>query len=180
MQEKMQAIDLMTMLDEREKRAEKQRLLCAKTHSPLLFYSMNIPGPYKNSALIEKVFSLELHQILMLLRIDINAIEYDATLPTGPVAYIPLDCAKSARAYKKELLQFEEKSPIGAWLDLDVKEKDGTAVGRDDLHFPPKKCFICNKPAKGCARSRKHSVAELTRATTQALENFLHKFEYPV
>lgn len=177
MKEEMKAIDLMTMLNERENRAEKQRLLREKMHSPLLFYSMNIPGPYKNSELIEKVFLLELDQILDLLQIDKTSIDYDATLPTGPVAYIPLRCDKSAQAYKKELLQFEEESAVGAWLDLDVKEKDGTAVGRVDLHFPPKKCFICNEPAKGCARSRKHSVAELTRATNQALENFLLKHQ---
>jgi holo-ACP synthase CitX len=177
MKEEMKAIDLMTMLNERENRAKKQRLLREKTHSPLLFYAMNIPGPYKNSELIKKVFLLELDQILDLLEIDKTGIDYDATLPTGPVAYIPLGCDKSAQVYKKELLQFEAKSAIGAWLDLDVKEKDGTAVGRDELNYPPKKCFICNEPAKGCARSRRHSVAELTQATNRALEKYLSRYE---
>ena len=35
------------------------------------------------------------------------------------------------------------------------------AISRRDLGQSPRKCFICDRPAKECARSRRHSVAEM-------------------
>jgi len=61
-------------------------------------------------------------------------------------------------------IETEESISGGRLLDIDVMNKDGAVVSRELLGFPPRKCFICDKPAIICASRRLHSQQELADA----------------
>ena len=54
----MQTVTLEQMLEARERRAQRQRELTAQFGLPLVSFTMNIPGPVKNSPLIRRGFRL--------------------------------------------------------------------------------------------------------------------------
>lgn len=63
---------------------------------------------------------------------------------------------------KQTTIAFEDQAELGRLFDADVLVKDkNAAISRRDLGPSPRKCFICDRPAKECARSRRHSVAEM-------------------
>lgn len=63
---------------------------------------------------------------------------------------------------KQTTIAFEDQAELGRLFDADVLVKDKNAtISRRDLGPSPRKCFICDRPAKECARSRRHSVAEM-------------------
>ena len=49
-------VTLPEMLDVRERRAARQRELLGQYHAPLISFTMNIPGPVKDSPLIRRGF----------------------------------------------------------------------------------------------------------------------------
>ena len=58
----------------------------------------------------------------------------------------------------KELTtKIEETHPFGRLFDMDVIGTDGEKLSRGVY----RKCFICGCQAQECARSRKHTVAEM-------------------
>ena len=61
-------VTLMEMLEARERRAARQRALLAEYQSTLVYYTMNIAGPVKNSPLIRRGFDLGLRQLADQLR----------------------------------------------------------------------------------------------------------------
>ncbi|MDY5959933.1 MAG: citrate lyase holo-[acyl-carrier protein] synthase, partial [Lactobacillus amylovorus] len=59
-------------------------------------------------------------------------------------------------------IYFEDHAELVVLFYADVLEKyKNAAISRRDLGPSPRKCFICDRPAKECARSRRHSVAEM-------------------
>ncbi len=66
---------------------------------------------------------------------------------------------------------------IGRLFDLDVIRPDGRQVSRTELGLPQRLCLICGNPAKDCARSRRHTVAELQEKTRSILQNAIDKID---
>ena len=63
---------------------------------------------------------------------------------------------------KRSTIDFEDYTPLGRLFDADVLVKDhNTAISRKDLGQNVRKCFLCSRRAKECARSRRHSVKEM-------------------
>ena len=54
----MSSVTLMDILDARDRRAQRQQQLLAAYGCPLLSFTMNIPGPVKNSPLIRRGFAV--------------------------------------------------------------------------------------------------------------------------
>ncbi|MDD7202562.1 MAG: citrate lyase holo-[acyl-carrier protein] synthase [Spirochaetales bacterium] len=73
---------------------------------------------------------------------------------------------------KRVLVEFELRHPVGRWVDLDVRTSDLSAVSRTQLGLAERRCIICDRPAKECARSRRHPVEELYQVTMRALEAY--------
>ena len=78
---------------------------------------------------------------------------------TGPEAFLILD--GSAKDSKQAAIEFEDNDNLGRLFDIDVLNKQHGHYSRVELGMQTRKCLICNENAKECARSRKHSVAEL-------------------
>lgn len=166
-------VDLQTMLAARDRRAERQRELLGKFGLPMISFTMNIAGPVKNNPLIRRGFQLGRRVLLgQLERMKFDCVfreEWDET--TGCEGFFVADAP--AEVLKDMTCALEDASPLGRLFDLDVLAVDGTKLDRP----APRRCLICGKPAKECARSRTHSVPELQEKTRDILETALKKFD---
>lgn len=132
---------------------------------------MNIPGPHKNNAAISAAFleGTEKMRVLFKRRGYVQAEETCVQEAAGNLAVFVLRQAVP-EAVKADMIALEEACEIGRLYDIDVYRKDGTQVGREELHAAPRKCFLCGNDAKSCGRSRRHSVQELEERMYQILD----------
>lgn len=154
------------ILSRREERAELlegfsleysgQTLICVK---------LNIPGPVKQSPCLDRLFDHALSQAAAKVN-DARILDIRRDV-TGPEAVLvtPMD----ARKVKRLMVCLEEDSPAGRIYDLDVMG-DGRAVSREVLGLAQRRCLLCAKSARICARSRAHSVPELLRAMEKLIK----------
>ena len=163
-------INLSQMLERREKRFNQQQNFLSKYHSPLISFSMNIPGPVKTNSLILNAFTFgkklllenlknihaELNEIL-----EIHENTGDELLLS--IKNIPPEILKNLA------LNIENNYKIGRLFDIDVINSDGEKLSRKNF----RKCLICEKQAQDCARSRSHSVEEMQTA----VENLCRSIE---
>ena len=148
---------LTDMLDCRERRARKQDEYRNKYHTTIISFCMNIPGPIKTNDKIKKAFlsgkealfdALQKENILVLAQI-----EFDDN--TGNEIILAVDYP--ADKIKNLTTEIEETHPFGRLFDMDVIGTDGEKLSRGVY----RKCLICGCQAQECARSRKHTVAEM-------------------
>lgn len=147
-------ISLEMMLDSRE--ARERRILELVAHYPqlsIISYTLNIPGPIKNSSRYRFAF----YEGMGAFSSMDHLVYLDVTAPTGPSAiFLSLDDPLSV---KKRMVAFEDEMTLGRLFDLDVH-----GVNRAVLSLPPRKCLLCNEPAHACSRSRKHGLDEVLKA----------------
>ena len=156
-------VDIIQMLDARERRAHiQQQLLEQFNPCVLVSITLNIPGPVKNSEAITTVFASVISELDEALLPYEKLHQEDFSLPTGMEFYRVLRA--DALDVKRACTQFEEGHPLGRLLDIDVVEMAGetpTPISRAALGMAPRRCFICNEEAKVCARSRQHTIQEM-------------------
>jgi holo-ACP synthase CitX len=87
-------------------------------------------------------------------------------------------CDISAGEIKEEALNLEETCRWGAILDVDVHLPQG-ALSRTSFGLPPRRCFLCGRPAKECARARRHETKELRDAFEGYLKQGLREMQFP-
>lgn len=166
---KYSTVEVEDMALRREKRAKRQTELIKEYGLPLLCFTLNIAGPVKNSPLIEFAFKRGIELIRELLGNTVVHFE-QFSANTGCEAFII--STLPAGELKKRMLEAEDTSPLGRWFDLDVIDANGNKLSRSE----PRRCFICDKTAAVCARSRAHSVNELQEATYRAFASELCSF----
>lgn len=156
-------VNLNEMMAAREYRAFRQmELLKTDPSNSLLSATMNIPGPVKVSAELRAIFSTITDEVEEATRDVIPLANLYLSEKTGLEYYllVPLP----ALELKRRMIAIEEQQPFGRLIDLDVlRLKDGhlEILGRKDLDLPRRKCFICERDAKECGRTRRHSVEEM-------------------
>lgn len=162
-------VTLNEMLEARERRASRQQMLFARYPVPMICFTMNIAGPVKNSPLIRQGFLLGDRCLLEQLNASgltlLNRERYDE--PTGNEAYYLVDADPCT--LKKIACAIEDGSLLGRLFDMDVLTPSGEKIDRTRLALPPRSCLLCDRPAKGCARSRTHTVEDLQRKTRAIL-----------
>jgi holo-ACP synthase CitX len=137
---------------------------------PLISYTLNIPGPCKQSAYFDRVHEIGLHMLLLALPV----VNYNKLcLPTGSEAL--LACAKDARRLKMLTVSFEQHHPLGRLFDMDVLDGDGEHLSRRDLGLPPRQCLLCREDAAVCARNQTHSITVLLKQITGTIEGYFSK-----
>ncbi|MDF2548862.1 MAG: holo-ACP synthase CitX [Anaerosolibacter sp.] len=156
------AITLEQMLDAREKRAKKQMSLIKEYKLPLVSFTVNIPGMYKNTPVSRKIFSAGCEALREKLDASGSLPVYfeQQQLDTGYEAYAIVD--KDAVELKTNMLEIESTHPLGRLFDIDVIGLNGISITRVELGYPKRTCLICGQDAHACSRSRNHSVEELT------------------
>ena len=76
----------------------------------------------------------------------------------------------AAKKAKEIAVNIEEKNPEGRIFDIDIIVPEKT-ITRSDLGLPSRKCLICDRPAKECARDRRHSYEELRSVIEKLIKN---------
>lgn len=156
------AVELADMLNARERRVCTQRELLAAWNCPLISFTMNIPGPVKLLPHVTDAFQDGLKEVEgALARLELNVVHGEMIREkTGWEAFLSVD--GTPEAVKAVTVAIEDGSAVGRLYDLDVIRPDGSKVSREDLGLSVRKCLLCGQPAQECARSRRHSVRELT------------------
>ncbi len=164
----MPEVTLQDILTAREARAARQDSLRKEFQSPLISFSMNIPGPIKDSPLIRRGFRAGLQELRGALAAGkFKSLHEETTAEkTGPEAFFCIQ--GEAGAVKKLCVQIEEAFPMGRLFDLDVEDEHGRKLSRED-EGPPRSCLVCGKPGRGCASRRLHTVEELQDAVRNLL-----------
>lgn len=161
----MREVILQEVLDAREQRALAQRELLARYGKPVLSYTMNIPGPIKDSPLIRRGFEeglrlLGASGIVCLDRRVIHEV-------TGSELLCAVD--DDAETLKALCKTIEDTSPLGRLFDMDVIDTDGHKLDRAE----ERRCIVCGAVGRGCASRRLHSLDELTAAVNKLLRGGL-------
>lgn len=166
MNDRFSVVTVSDMADCRENRAKRQSTLINDFHLPVVSFTLNIPGPKKNSRLIEHCFMLGLNSVFG--SIEGNILKTEITKSsTGCEALMLVDV--EPHKLKTMMTEIEERSPLGRWFDIDVIDTEGNKISRE----MPRTCFICDDNAVACARSRKHPLQQLQEKTH---ETFLDAF----
>ncbi|MPW14819.1 citrate lyase holo-[acyl-carrier protein] synthase [Lactobacillus helveticus] len=129
----------------------------------LVDINLNIPGPIKNNRYLIKLFDYGIKQLEEIWQNKgydyklVKALNNDAGCENFYVL------RESSKVVKLSTILFEENNKIGRLFDADVLIKGKTALSRQELEYSSRRCYLCNRPAKECARSRRHSVEEMQR-----------------
>lgn len=151
-------IELPAMLTAREQRAARQLALRQKYHRPQLSFGLNIPGPVKTTPALRQLFDqtcLSIRDRLTGLNVDILDSQ-TLYAPTGNEYLLAFDGDETV--VKAAMTQLEENTPLGRLFDIDILTAAGEKLSRSE----PRRCLLCERQAQDCARSRRHSVDELT------------------
>ena len=163
-------ITLSQMLSRREMRANTQQSFLAKYHSPLISFTMNIPGPVKTNESVRRAF--DIGQILLLeglARLNAEILDYsEIHEDTGDELLLAVRNVQP-EILKDMAVNIESFSPLGRLFDIDIIDEHGRKLSRQEF----RKCIICGKQAQECARSRTHSVSEMQEAVMRLLSENL-------
>lgn len=155
--------DIAAVLSNKDKRVAEQKKIFDKFPDYVLVdVNMNIPGPIKNNRYLEKLFQTgvaDLESIFKRSNFDYQLIT-NWNMATGCENFYILK--NDVKDVKRACINFEDETKLGRLFDADVLIKNKkAAISRKDFGINPRQCFICNRPAKECSRSRRHSVQEL-------------------
>ena len=156
------------MMAAREARAQMQQtLLAGNPGAVLVCLTMNVAGPVKTDAQIERAFAWGRAGIEAVLAPQRRLFAAEIHEATGPEAVLVVE--GDAGEIKRRLCALEDGCAMGRLLDVDVLFGQGGKVSRGDVGLPPRRCLICGEPAAVCARSRAHSAQELFARTQEII-----------
>lgn len=167
------ADSLLAVLQAREARAERQQALLAQYAAPLISFTLNIPGPMKNSVAYLHAHDAglrALHQALQQSGYQVLHEEARESV-AGREAFLVV-AGGVATAQKRLCISLEDQHPLGRLFDFDVLTSDGEAVHRETVGSVSRTCLICNELAHACARSRRHSLSELLAVIERLIANY--------
>ena len=156
----------------RDIRMEKLKVHFEGSAEGLILFLLNIPGSIKDSPLYRKVFNTGIR----LLKHNFNKRNItfavsEINIPesgTGPEAYISVS-EYDLMSVKKITAEIENSHPLGRIFDIDIFDRKLEQVksGRE-----MRKCFICDRPAFECARSRRHPLSEVIEHIKKEAEKY--------
>lgn len=172
MQDIKESVTLQQILDFRELKVQCINDLLNK-YNPcsIITLGMNIPGGQKTNKLIRCAFLEGKKQIqcaLNSMSVKILLVK-DIMRTEGLISFFVVD-DKDSKQLKIKMIDVEDKNPKGRLFDIDVYNANGEQLSRECLNLPCRKCFICEKPAKECARNRTHSASELQKKIEELLK----------
>ena len=151
-------------MEARERRARCQRRLLDRYGLPLISFTLNIPGPVKRNALIERAYRYGLGLLRASFRPLYTA---EAILDTGCEALLVVQ--GDPAALKKRAAGVEDADELGRLFDIDVLDAQGRQMSREALGLEARACLLCGRAAHVCARSRAHDAAALFARAQQII-----------
>lgn len=162
-------VTLEAVLENRERRAARQRELIAQGAGCLVSFTLNIPGEVKQFPMAHAAFREGLAALHDALGTQIVR-EDTVRLPTGSEALLIVDGAPTS--VKDQTVAIEDAHLLGRLFDMDVLDAGGMSLSRRTLGAPPRRCLICNRDAKLCGRSRAHSMDALRLEVARRLDGY--------
>ena len=165
----MREVTLLEVLDARDRRAAAQRELLSAYALPVLSFTMNIPGPVKDSAPIRRAFDEGLRQLdHSLIEAGFETLSRQVTHAVTGHEFL---CAVKADAAQLKTIctQIEDIGPMGRLFDMDVIAPDGQKLAREE----ERRCLVCGAVGRGCASRRLHSLEDLNAAVSRLLREGL-------
>ena len=157
-------VSLEEILSNREWREERISVLTADfPEDTIISLKLNIPGPLKNNEKFQEIFEIGWKVFCQ----DAIGSEKHLERPTGPEGFLVM--LDDLETVKRDAIDFEENSPLGRLFDSDDM-KDGNQLSRTVLGFPQRTCFVCDRPAKECARDQRHSREEIQKAINKLVD----------
>lgn len=167
----MREVTLTDMLEAREDRVRRQNAFRTRYHGPVVSFSLNIPGPVKDSPLIRRAFRAGQEQLeagLCAAKLPVLGREEHLSFTGCEALYA---AGGTAREIKKICVSIEDCPPLGRLLDLDVLDGGGRKLDRDEVGGGSRDCIVCGASGRGCASRRVHSAEELQRAARRIIED---------
>ena len=163
-------ITLEDLLESRDRRAERQRLLLGQyPGKTLLCLTVIMPGKVKRNLHSLVVAGAALSAVAARFGDEAAKVEtYD--LPTGYEAYLIV--SRSVEDAKREACNIEDTHPLGRLFDIDVIGPGGVPVTRQEIGEQPRKCLLCDNPARYCMRNRTHSQEEILSCIERMVRQF--------
>lgn len=163
---KSYSADLEKMLAARERRAGIQRSMLegAGADSCLVCLTMNIAGEIKRTPMIRMLFDTGVEMLKSQAFRIMEELYIDEV--TGCEAFWLLD--EEGTRVKSLLEETEDAFPAARLFDFDVMLPGGSKLSR----AVGRRCLICDAYAAECARSRRHGLAEVRKATDDLLRVF--------
>ena len=163
---KSYSVDLGQMLEARERRVAIQNKMLegAGPEKCLVCLTMNIAGDVKRTPMTRMLFNAGSEEMRSLgFRI---LKEFSLDEATGSEAFWLLN--EEGTQVKAMLEKAEDSFPAARLYDFDVIIPGGSKLSRAE----GRRCLICDSYAAECARSRRHGLEEVKRATDDLLRGF--------
>ena len=163
---KSYSVDLGQMLEARERRVAIQNKMLegAGPEQCLVCLTMNIAGDVKRTPMTRMLFNAGVEEMRSLgFRI---LKEFSLDEATGSEAFWLLN--EEGSQVKAMLEKTEDSFPAARLYDFDVIIPGGSKLSRAE----GRRCLICDSYAAECARSRRHGLEEVKRATDDLLRGF--------
>ena len=164
---------LLEILGARERRAKKQEQLRTQYQKPFLCFTMNIPGPVKDTPLIRRAFQEGLNLLGQNLHPDAILETLTTRSVTGCEALFAVD--SDPQSLKRITARIEDTHPLGRLFDMDVLDENLCKLDRDLVDGGDRGCIVCGRPGRDCASRRLHSVNKLQRAVHKIMVNHFSK-----
>lgn len=163
-------ITLEQLLRSRDERYARQVALTERFPGrTLVCMTVVLPGPVKRDARSLKVAKAGIEAVRERLRPEE---QWFCDLETGYEGYFMVDGA--LLDVKRTCCHIEDTHPFGRLMDLDVLEpvEGGVApVSRDRIGLAPRRCLLCDRPARECMRAHRHSYEELLSGIDRILNS---------
>ncbi len=120
----------------------------------VLVCGVNTPGAQKTIHPAPELFNLMLAVVAA--ELPMRPLALERTPDPWMVARVGLGGTEA----KRRCVAIEAGHALGRLFDLDI-HADGRLRSRSGMGLPPRRCLICERPAKVCAAMAMHSAAEL-------------------
>lgn len=165
-------VSLEALLAAKDNRAARQADWLARYQQPIISLTLVTPGAVKDSIRYRNTMGVALQacdQLLWQNRWPVLDRQV-LWLPTGAEA---LWCVEHpAVEIKAQCVEMEQTHPLGRLWDIDVFCQKNGQIGRHSLDLNTRRCLVCNEPAHGCARSRRHPVKEVVAQVEKLIDGW--------
>lgn len=165
-------VSLEALLAAKDSRAARQADWLTHYQQPVISLTLVTPGAVKDSIRYRNTMGVALQACDQLLwqnhwRVLDRQVLW---LPTGAEA---LWCVEHpAVEIKAQCVEMEQTHPLGRLWDFDVFCPKEGLVGRHSLDLNTRRCLVCDEPAHGCARSRRHSVEDVVARVERLIDGW--------
>ncbi|MDR1554141.1 MAG: citrate lyase holo-[acyl-carrier protein] synthase [Prevotellaceae bacterium] len=163
-------VSLQELLESRDNRQAKQRVLIKQYRQPLISLTVVMPGKVKRNAHTLFLSQQAVDAIRQKMgNVIITFNEYD--LKTGYEALFVV--RTNVLETKKITCLIEDEHPLGRLFDIDVITEEGLPLSREDAGYRPRKCLLCNEDARVCIHNRAHASADIQRKIQEMIEKYM-------